>query len=135
MFGLYPEDGGSDWWIAITRIGLPLRSRSRARDAVIDAHPEHYFVAAAVSSEAAVEAIKVARDATEAAAAAWMATRAAWGTVRLSRRRRGLDLGPEAPVDDFGSGAFALSTAVSRPWPGGSRQAYERWLERIAREG
>jgi prolyl-tRNA synthetase len=102
-----------------------------AREAVIDAHPEHYFAAAVASSEATAEAISVARDATQAAATAWMATRDAWSTVRMSRRRRGIeDIGPEVPVSDLGSAVHELSTQASRTWPGGSREAYERWASR-----
>jgi hypothetical protein len=101
-----------------------------AREAVIDAHPEHYLAAAIASSEATAEAITAALNATQAAASAWMGTREAWGRVRMSRRRRGLDLGPEVPVADLGSSVSELSQAQPRPWPGGTREAYERFLAR-----
>lgn len=99
-----------------------------ARDAVIDAHSEHYLAAAVVASEATTEAITAALDATQAAVSAWMGTREAWSRVRLSRRRRGLDLGPEIPVSDLGQSVGELSKERSRPWPGGGREAYERFL-------
>jgi hypothetical protein len=48
----------------------------------------------------------------------------------MSRRRRKLDLGPEVPVSDLGGSAVnELSTSLSRPWPGGRRDAWERFLE------
>ena len=67
----------------------------------------------------------------QAAATAWQEARGAWGTVRLSRRRRGLDLSPEVPVSDFGTAVSQLSKSRSRP-PGGSREAWERFLAREA---
>jgi hypothetical protein len=48
--------------------------------------------------------------------------------VRLSRRRRQLDLGPEVPISDLGTAVHELSTAHGRAWPGGSREAWERFL-------
>jgi hypothetical protein len=98
-------------------------------DAVIDAHPEHFLAAAVATSEATSEAITVALNATQAAVSAWMGAREAWGRVRMSRRRRGLDLGPEVPVSDLGQSVNELAKAQPQPWPGGRREAYERFLE------
>jgi hypothetical protein len=47
--------------------------------------------------------------------------------VRLSRRRRKLDIAPEVPVSDLGGAVHELSQAQTRPWPGGSREAWERF--------
>jgi hypothetical protein len=101
-------------------------------DAVIDAHPEHFLQAAVAASEATSEAIAAAVNATQAAVTVWMGTRAAWGRVRLSRRRCGLDLGPEVPVSDLGQSVNELSKAQPQPWPGGSKGAWERWCEHEA---
>ncbi len=98
-------------------------------DAVIDAHPEHFLAAAVGASEGTSEVIAVALNATRAAVTAWMGTREAWGRVRLSRGRRGLDLGPEVPISDLGVSVNELSKEQPRPWPGGRREAYERFLE------
>jgi hypothetical protein len=96
-------------------------------EAVIDAHPEHFVASAEVASEAASEALAAAVQAVSAAAVAWREARAAWGVVRMSRRRRNLDLGPEAPISDLGAAVYELSQSQARTWPGGSRSAWERW--------
>jgi hypothetical protein len=98
-------------------------------DAVIDAHPDHFVAAAVAASDAASEAISAAVNATQAAVSAWLGTREAWGRVRLSRRRRGLELGPEVPINDLGSAVFELEQSQSRPFPGGSRANYERFVQ------
>ena len=100
---------------------------------MIDAHESHFIAKAEAASEAAAEAIKVAAEAAQAAATAWQEARGAWGTVRLSRRRRGLDLSPEVPVSDFGTAVSELLKSRSRPYPGGSREAWERFSARDAR--
>src|SRR2546423_906289 len=64
------------------------------------------------------------------AVSAWMEARGAWGVVRLSRRRRGLELPPEIPINDFGNAVNELAKSVSRPYPGGSKAAWERFVER-----
>jgi hypothetical protein len=103
-------------------------------NAVIDAHPDHFTAAAVAASQATSEAITAALDATRAAVTAWMEARAAWSRVRLSRRRRGLELGPElgpeVPINDLGACLNELSKAQSQPWPGASRAAYERFRAR-----
>jgi hypothetical protein len=95
-------------------------------EAVIDAHPEHFLAAAVKASETTSEAITAALNATQAAVNAWMGTRAAWGRVRMSRRRRGLELGPEVPISDLGSAVNELAQAQPQPWPGGRRAAWEQ---------
>ena len=95
---------------------------------MIDAHESHFIAKAEAASEAAAEAIKVAAEAAQAAATAWQEARGAWGTVRLSRRRRGLELPPEVPISDFGAAVSEPSKSQSRPYPGGSRAAWERFL-------
>jgi hypothetical protein len=101
-----------------------------AQDAVIDAHPEHFLALAVASSEATSQALTVAHDATQAAVSAWVGTRTAWSRVRTSRRRRGLDLGPEIPINDLGTSVLELSQSLTRAWPGGSRENWERFCER-----
>jgi hypothetical protein len=105
-------------------------SRPPEVEAVIDAHPDHFLAAAVASSQAASEAITAALNATQAAVTAWMGTREAWSRVRLSRRRRGLELGPEVPINDLGACLNELSKAQSQPWPDASRAAYERFRAR-----
>lgn len=104
-------------------------------DAVIDAHPEHFIVVAVAASEAAAETIASASQAAQAAAMAWQEARGAWGTVRLSRRRRGLDLPPEVPISDFGNAVGELEKSQSRPFPGGSKEAWERFCAHQAAVG
>jgi len=101
-----------------------------AQDAVIDAHPEHFLALAVASSEATSQALTAALDATQVAVTAWMGTRGAWSRVRMSRRRRGLDLGPEIPISDLGTSVLELSQSRTRAWPGGSREGWERFCER-----
>jgi hypothetical protein len=96
-------------------------------DALIDAHPAHYLAAAVAASEAAGEALAAASQAVSAAVVAWGETRAAWGVVRLSRGRQRLDLYPGIPISDLGTAVSELAQAQSRPWPGGSREAWERF--------
>jgi hypothetical protein len=96
-------------------------------DAVIDANPSHYIAKAEAASEAAAEAIASASQAAQAAASSWMEARDAWGTVRRSRGRRGLDLSPEVPISDFGNAVNEFARSHSRPFPGGSREAWERF--------
>lgn len=97
-------------------------------EALIDASPGHYVAKAEAASEAAAVAIATAAQAAQAAASAWMEARSAWSTVRLSRGRRRLELTPEVPISDFGNAVSELSKSHSRPFPGGSREAYERFL-------
>jgi hypothetical protein len=101
-------------------------------EAVIDAHPAFFVAQAVAASEAASEALAAASQATSAAVTAWMGARGAWSVVRMSRRRRRLELGPEIPIHDLGSAVNELSTQQSRTWPGGSREAWERFLARDA---
>lgn len=98
-------------------------------EGLIDAHPAHFLAQAVAASEAASDALAAASQATSAALVAWGETRTAWGVVRLSRRRRKLDLGPEVPISDLGSAVNELSQSQTRAWPGGSREAWERFLE------
>jgi hypothetical protein len=98
--------------------------------ALIDRHPEHHVRKAEAASEAAQQAIADASQAAQAAAQAWREASGAWSVVRLSRNRRGLDLSPEMGISDLGGAVNELSKATSRPWPGGSRGAWERWRER-----
>jgi hypothetical protein len=99
-------------------------------EAVIDAYPAHFIAAAEAASEAAAEAIATAKAAAQAAATAWRDAQGAWGTVRLSRRRRGLEAPPEVPISDFGNAVGELAKSHSRPFPGGSREAWERFRTR-----
>jgi hypothetical protein len=101
-------------------------------EALINAHPAHFLAQAVAASEAASEALAAASQATSAAVVAWGETRAAWGVVRMSRRRRKLDLGPEVPISDLGRAVNELATAQTRAWPGGSREAWERFRSREA---
>jgi hypothetical protein len=96
-------------------------------EALIDAHPAHFVAQAVAASEAASEALAAASQATSAAVVAWGETRAAWGVVRMSRHRRKLDPGPEVSISDLGSAVNELSQSRSRAWPGGSREAWERF--------
>ena len=109
------------------------REVEREVEAVIDAHSAHFIAKAEAASEAAAEAIATAKTAALAAATAWQEARGAWGTVRQSRRRRGLDTPPEVPISDFGNAVSELSKSQSRPFPGGSREAWERFSARDAR--
>jgi hypothetical protein len=95
---------------------------------LIDAYPDHFVAKAVAASEAAQEALAAAAQAAQAAVLAWQEARAAWGTVRLSRNRRRLELSPEVPISDLGTATNELSKESSRPWPGGSRDAWERFL-------
>jgi hypothetical protein len=54
--------------------------------------------------------------------------------VRFSRRRRGLEAPPNVPISDFGNGVGELSKSQSRPFPGGSREAWERFRQHDAGE-
>jgi hypothetical protein len=101
-----------------------------AQDAVIDAYPEFYVQAAVGASEEASLALAAALSATQAAVSAWMSCRESWSRVRTSRRRRGLDLGPEIPISDLGTSVYELSQSRTRAWPGGSREDWERFCER-----
>jgi hypothetical protein len=103
-------------------------------EAVIDANEAHFIAKAEAASEAAAEAIATAKTAAQAAATAWQEARAAWATVRLSRRRRGLELSPEVPISDFGNAVNELAKSHSRPFPGGSREAWERFRAQEAAE-
>jgi hypothetical protein len=107
-------------------------------EALIDAHPDHFLAQAVAASEAASEALAAASRATSAAVVAWGEARAAWGVVRMSRGRRKLDRSPEVPISDLGSAVNELSTSRTRAWPGGSREAWERFCEheeRVLRMG
>jgi len=101
-------------------------------EAVIDTHPAHFIAAAEAASEAAAEVIATAAQAAQPAATAWQEARGAWSVVRLSRRRRGLELSPEVPISDFGGAVNELSKSSSRVWPGGSREVWQRFCEREA---
>jgi hypothetical protein len=107
-----------------------LRKAEHEVNDVIDRHEEHFIAAALAASEAAADAIATAKTAAQAASTAWREAQGAWGTVRLSRRRRGLDLPPEVPISDFGNAVGELEKSQSRPFPGGSRQAWESFRDR-----
>jgi hypothetical protein len=96
-------------------------------EALIDAHPEHYIAAAEAASEAAAGAIAAAKTAAQAAAMAWQEAAGAWGTVWQSRRRRGLETPPRVSISDFGNAVGEFERSHLRPFPGGSREAWERW--------
>jgi DNA repair exonuclease SbcCD ATPase subunit len=91
-----------------------------------DRHLGHYTAKAEAASEAAAEAIAAAAGAARAAAASWKAASERWSEVRTSRRRHGRNL-PGVPVSDFGGAVSELSKSYSRPYPGGSLEAWERW--------
>jgi hypothetical protein len=99
-------------------------------EALIDAHPDHFVALAVAASEAASEALAAASQAVSAAVVAWGEARAAWGVVRMSRRRRKLDPAPDIPIHDLGGAVNELSTSQSRAWPGGSREVWERFRAR-----
>ena len=102
-------------------------------NAIVDANPVHFQRKAEQASEAAVERLRAALAETEAAVAAFRHAGAEHSIVRKSRLRRGLESGPEVGIHDLGGAMLELSKAVDRPWPGGSRQAYERFLDWDAR--
>ena len=101
-------------------------------EAVIDAHPGHFIAAAEASSEAPAQAIAAAKEAAQAAAKAWREAGAAWSKVRMSHNRRRLDMPPEVPVNDLGGVVHTLEQAQSRPFPGGNRVVWERFLRQQA---
>jgi hypothetical protein len=98
-------------------------------DAVIDANPDHYIAAAEAASETAAEAIISAKTAAQGAAMAWREAAGAWGVVWQSHRRRRLDTPPNVPISDFGNAVSELEKSQSRPFPGGSRAAWQRFCE------
>lgn len=59
-----------------------------------------------------------------------MAAYSAWGVERKSCKRREVDPPPGTPINDLGRAIYELTTEHHRPWPGNSRQNWERFLER-----
>jgi hypothetical protein len=101
-------------------------------DAVIDANPSHFIAKAEAASEAASEAIANAAQAAQAAASSWQEAGAAWSVVRKSCLRRGQDRPSEVPVSDLGGALNELAKASTQPYPGGRKEAWERWRARDA---
>jgi hypothetical protein len=99
-------------------------------EAVIDAHPAHFVAKAEATSEAAAEAITAAKTAAQAAAMAWREAAGEWSAVRQSYRRRGLESPPEVPISDLGAAVNELEKSQTRPFPGGSHGAWERFRAR-----
>jgi len=102
---------------------------STASHAMVDARPNYYLEAAVAASETASEAIAAAADAAQAAAASWLAAHEAWECVRKSRSRRDLELPPHTPTGDLGGAIHELAQSIRLPFPGGSRDAWERFCE------
>jgi hypothetical protein len=96
-------------------------------DAVIDAYPDHFIEKALATSAATEDKRAALLDATAEVRRADRETQGAWSTVRTSRIRRGLDSSPEVHLSDLGGASSELAKSKGQAYPGGSREAWERF--------
>jgi hypothetical protein len=86
-----------------------------AEEAVIDRHPDHYERKREAAVEEALSRLGSALDAVGEAVVAGRAARHAGGVVRMSCRRRRLDVPAEMPLADLG-GAVSEISGLRQVW-------------------
>jgi hypothetical protein len=131
----YVEAGDTVNWVR-RALANSVRERTEVRievDAVIDAYPEHFIEKALAISAAAEHKRASLIDATAEVRRADREAQGAWSTVRTSRIRRWLDPSPEVHLSDLGSASSELAKSKGQAYPGGSREAWERF--RVAGKG
>jgi hypothetical protein len=101
--------------------------------AIRDANRAHFRAKAVAASEAADQAWTTLIGEVQSLVSLCREAAALHGEDRRSCIRSGVSVPPEVPTSDFGDVIGALSKS-SRPWPAGSRAAWERYLARESSE-